>query len=488
MEHRLPVIKPMPSPRPVHARSMVSQRGAVLMLLLLLVGVGALAVFVTGLNRAGIQQERDRVTAAALAQAKEALIGYASAYDRPGALPCPDTNNDGSGDANAPNACYSRIGRLPWKSLKLTDLRDGYGERLWYAVSANFTNMPSTLIINSDDTIGTLNVCSIIGCGDPSPIPYPTTTPPFPVGKQLASLVFSSGPSVGDNNRQDIPDTNPDPAMNTNNANKAVNYLDSLTFGANVLNNATGSINGNDFISGVNGKIFNDVLIAIGPDEIFRNVDKRMSSLTTVKQIADCIAEYGKNNSTNADKRLPWAAPIVLTDYIDKIKYDDVVSKLAGRLPYMVDTSTSTISVHLWNTGTPSKKQKMAYCSNWPAWWESWKMHLFYAVADPFNPGSSIASFPLPCGQPGAKCLTVDGNGPYAAVVIFAGKKVAGQNRNTNSDKGDPTNYLEGINAISITNSDSSSSDYGKYSRVAGNDILVCVKQDLSIDTGCSSP
>ncbi len=39
-----------------------NQRGAALMLLLLLVSVGALAVFVIGLNRATQQLERDRIT------------------------------------------------------------------------------------------------------------------------------------------------------------------------------------------------------------------------------------------------------------------------------------------------------------------------------------------------------------------------------------------------------------------------------------------
>src|SRR5690606_23241172 len=34
------------------------------------------------------------------------------------------------------------LGRLPWKTLGLPDLRDGDGERLWYAVSENFKNNP----------------------------------------------------------------------------------------------------------------------------------------------------------------------------------------------------------------------------------------------------------------------------------------------------------------------------------------------------------
>ena len=75
------------------------QRGAVLMLLMLLVGVGALSVFVTGLNRATQKLERDQITYDALARAKEAVSGYAVANS---ATPeyLPDRNGDGNYDGN----------------------------------------------------------------------------------------------------------------------------------------------------------------------------------------------------------------------------------------------------------------------------------------------------------------------------------------------------------------------------------------------------
>ena len=146
------------------------------MLLMLLLGVGALAVFVSGLNRATSQLERDRITNVALAQAKEALIGYAASVDlsssgaRPGDLPCPDTNNDGVAETLCGNASGStgqslRLGRLPWKTLNLPDLRDGYGERLWYAVSNNFKKNTRTSCTSSgqpgclnSDSVGTISL------------------------------------------------------------------------------------------------------------------------------------------------------------------------------------------------------------------------------------------------------------------------------------------------------------------------------------------
>lgn len=136
------------------------QQGAALMLLLLLVGVGALAVLLSGLNRAMPQLERDRVSNEALARAKEALLGRALADEnRPGSLPCPDTNHDGV----AESACASLpvIGRFPWKTLKTTELRDGSGESLWYELSANFRDLASSEPLNSN-TSGTLDTGAIV--------------------------------------------------------------------------------------------------------------------------------------------------------------------------------------------------------------------------------------------------------------------------------------------------------------------------------------
>jgi len=132
--------------------------------LLLAIGIGA--VIYTLATPARDIVENDRRTAAALSQAREALVGYAVNQDRtpnrPGALPCPDTDNDGA--ANGPDVgtglCTSYIGRLPWRTLGLPDLRDGSGERLWYALSPVFRNWPGAPfpgVLNSD-TAGQLTV------------------------------------------------------------------------------------------------------------------------------------------------------------------------------------------------------------------------------------------------------------------------------------------------------------------------------------------
>lgn len=122
--------------RPVAIR----QRGAALFLVLLLIVIGTGIVFVSRLKSADVELEAQRKTAAALAEAKQALLGYAASdANRPGSLPCADVDNDGDTTIGVDFSCVPQvIGRVPWKLLGLTDLRDGNGERLWYAVSPDF--------------------------------------------------------------------------------------------------------------------------------------------------------------------------------------------------------------------------------------------------------------------------------------------------------------------------------------------------------------
>ena len=119
-----------------------SQRGAALIALVLVLALGSGLVTVGWLEAAARSAHTALRTEAALAAARDALIGYAASYPDqhsgrygPGYLPCPDTS--GNGSPNTP--CSSGlIGRLPWRRLGLHDPRDGAGERLWYALAGRF--------------------------------------------------------------------------------------------------------------------------------------------------------------------------------------------------------------------------------------------------------------------------------------------------------------------------------------------------------------
>ena len=109
---------------------------------MLALALGSGLVTIGWLEAAARSAHAARRTEAALAAARDALIGYAVSYPDqhsgrhgPGYLPCPDTN--GNGSPNTPCRRKS-LGRLPWRRLGLHDPRDGAGERLWYALADNF--------------------------------------------------------------------------------------------------------------------------------------------------------------------------------------------------------------------------------------------------------------------------------------------------------------------------------------------------------------
>jgi len=135
-----------------------SQHGSAILIILTIIGIGAAYLLVSALNKASNQTARDKVTTAALVQAKEALIGFATTYRDThanevfGFLPCPDTNNDGIAEPSCGAADVSVIGRLPWRTLGLPALRDSGGECLWYAISGRGKDSPKTAVFNWDAT------------------------------------------------------------------------------------------------------------------------------------------------------------------------------------------------------------------------------------------------------------------------------------------------------------------------------------------------
>ena len=138
-----------------------SQRGAAMLIFMLVLVTASSYTLVSKLNSASKLYTRQQQSSDALAEAKQALISYAVTYpDRvnsdygPGYLPCPDRNNDGSTDAgtcaSSSSPIPTTIGRLPWATLKINDLRDSSGQRLWYILSDNFRNNPKLEPLNSE--------------------------------------------------------------------------------------------------------------------------------------------------------------------------------------------------------------------------------------------------------------------------------------------------------------------------------------------------
>ena len=152
------------------------QRGAALILFVTVLIMGIAWYTVGALGKAPVATaEREVKTAQALQAAKVALLAYVAQYAarpttaEPGQLPCPEstTLTEPGTDPGACGAATVNVGRLPWKTLGIDQLRDGYGEPLWYMMRT-FRNPPINF-----DTPGMLNyngntvVAMIIAPGAP---------------------------------------------------------------------------------------------------------------------------------------------------------------------------------------------------------------------------------------------------------------------------------------------------------------------------------
>jgi len=218
--------------QPVRKRS-CGQRGMMLIMLLFMISLASTAFILHSINSAEVRNARDKETAQALQQAKTAIVSWSLMQTTPGKLPCPEdtaaigTANEGQALGSCSNSLPS-IGRLAWKTLGLGDLRDGNGDRLWYAISPGFRNTP----INSD------------------------TTPQLTAdGILAAAIVFSPGTPLGSQSRP-VPTSSQPPDV--------AQYLDAP--------NNTG--NQTAFVSGPQSSTFNDRLLAIKVDDFMPGVEK----------------------------------------------------------------------------------------------------------------------------------------------------------------------------------------------------------------------
>lgn len=115
------------------------QRGAVLLLMLLVMMLGASALLMS--LAATPSRQREQRTLQAMADAREALIGFAL---RNGRLPRPATSADGderSAECLNDTDC---TGFLPWRSLGLAP-GDGWDHLLRYSVTPAFARVPLDL-------------------------------------------------------------------------------------------------------------------------------------------------------------------------------------------------------------------------------------------------------------------------------------------------------------------------------------------------------
>lgn len=356
---------------PVAARMSArrQQRGLALVLLLALVMMGALFMLVQQVGRAASRVDRDLVTMAALAEAKQALIGYAArdqrlrpltpanatppyhnsgtiatygisplniqANDRPGSLPCPAPDEDGIALPADECASWStggpvgqewrnRVGWLPWRTLGIQPLRDADGNLLWYAVSDSFRNgidnqaTPKPLVINSD----TPNWSNT----DPT-LPYAfrplSVQGTLPAQKILAVVIAPGAPLAGQDR-------------------SAAKYsVSSYLEGENDYVSNDGGASDDIFEVQPRSQAFNDTVVSITSAELFEVVENAVAlrmQRTIVPLLEQYYADWGG---------LPYPAPFDANrcrPAPGPCLYPDFIGTAPGTLPV---TSTSVIAGQL---------------------------------------------------------------------------------------------------------------------------------------------
>lgn len=274
------------------------QSGVVLVAFLLLLVTGASFVFLRGLNAAATQFYRDTQTASALAEAKAALIGRAATdNDRPGTLPCPDIDNDGSAELFSGTDCPAYMGRLPWRTLRLSDIRDGSDERLWYVLSPTYHDHPSAQPINSN-TLGTLAVSGTVTAND------------------VLAIVIAPGITLGGQER------------NSAAINNVLHYLEG--------ENSDGD---NDFVVASLNETFNDQLTVLTWDSLLPTVERRVAG-----ELRNVLNNYFANSSATPSARYyPYAAKF------DDSSYTCTFNERHGHVPLAIGSCSGTaVVLPLW--------------------------------------------------------------------------------------------------------------------------------------------
>lgn len=399
------------------------QRGAALLVLFLVLGIAAATLLVTALTRQSARIENDTQTVDALAQAREALIGYAATTDPNtvlGYLPTPDMGpaiSTGGEGTEAPgfagnNADLNLIGRLPWRALGLPPLRDGSGECLWYAVSGHFKHTPATTGSLNWDTPGQFDLKAEDGV---------TTLAP-----NVVAVVFGPGPVISGQNRAILPAG----AATCGGNYDAAAYLDTPAAAnavGGILNYYPGTTNNGvaptavnkPLVTQANGNAYNDRMLAITTDDIFRSIMQRSDFK---KNVDDLLS--GLKNCLNAQSTAPAASG----------------SKGADAL--------NTCGAAL----TPTSLQ---------SFYTNWKDNLLYA------------KLPTPTK------IAIDGvqtSQACSAVVIFGGRRVDDAHaRWTAAAKNLAANYLEGVNASSFPNG-TAYSGWGAFDKNnPSRDLIACI-------------
>lgn len=248
--------------KPRYAPAGNRQRGQAMLFTVLLLVVGVAALVYNFLTPATQSIERDKKTAAALAEARAALIGWSASRTppdlistiRPGELPCPDIDNTGT---DAGGCVAGAIGRVPWRSLGIPEPKDSAGETLWYTIAGPFRNYSQSSAPITSNTLGSLTV--YLGSS--------ATT----LTSQAIAVLFAPGTALGAQNRDSATSASCTTTGTTIPRNLcATNYLEATAGGNNTQT-------GGPFIQAQPSATFNDRLLVITNADLMPVVEQRVA-------------------------------------------------------------------------------------------------------------------------------------------------------------------------------------------------------------------
>lgn len=461
------------------------QSGIALILLLTLLVLVATGALISRLKQNAGDLQNEAKTTAALALAKQALIADAIAWARsagtdPGyfALPCPDTvaqafPNEGSSEGACGARGVTTIGKFPWRSLGSPPLRDSSGECLWYILSGEYKQTQ----INTQGTLLNHDKNGQLEIRNRADIVIAGTTPQE---RAVAAIISPGGTLPGQNrtalaNNVDHCGGTYDPA----------DYLETL----NGIDNATPDAGADTITQLITSRNptaedqFNDRIAWISRQEIADAFNQNSLYVTRIDnlltEIATCLANFAQADAGGLS-RLPWAAPLALTDYRDNSEYDDLSGTHFGRIPFDTDDSAADSGGNLPATLVPGPSN----CFNGGAvdnYRNHWKDHLFLVIAGQHDPTQAAPNCSGNCLQVDQTDDAVDNpTGDYAAIVIFADRRQNGQVRDAPPPGGDLdtkqllANYLEGNNLTSYPDA-GGDGNYQQQGVNGSNDRLFCV-------------
>jgi len=332
------------------------QRGAALMIMLIVLVLGITAALVSSLSRVSLQTSLNDKNNDLLAKAKEVVIGYAvngsGGSQRPGDLIRPDvanesptkdydgtsdgcldvTKSDGSTTTDIANVRC--LGRLPWKDYGLAiespSQNDPTGFMPWYAVSSNLMD-PNTVAVKLNSEI--LN--------DPPPHPWLTVRDLSGnvLSDRVVFLLIIPGPPVNGQSRASSPLAG------------ANQYLDSITVPVGctapcVPGTYSNADMDDSFIMGDRhrwiddpdnpGKQiedtsynFNDRLIYVTIDELMPLIEKRIT-----REVKKCLDDYADTPIAAPSHKYPWPAKISDDTVVSGTRFGRVPSQPTITTPY----------------------------------------------------------------------------------------------------------------------------------------------------------